>query len=160
MPKYVYGFAEGGREMADLLGGKGANLAEMTLMTLMGLPVPPGFTVTTEACRAFLADGTEPKGVADELAVHLVGAGAPDGPRPRSRRRPAAAVGPGPGAGFPRARPGLKVGVCGEHGGDPDSIHFFHDAGLDYVSCSPFRVPVARLEAGRAALTGEPSSRS
>jgi pyruvate,orthophosphate dikinase len=53
------------------------------------------------------------------------------------------------------ARPGLKVGVCGEHGGDPDSVHFFHDAGLDYVSCSPFRVPVARLEAGRAALGGD-----
>jgi pyruvate, orthophosphate dikinase len=49
-------------------------------------------------------------------------------------------------------RPDLKLGVCGEHGGDPDSVHFFHDAGLDYVSCSPFRVPVARLEAGRAAL--------
>ncbi|MFD7443308.1 pyruvate, phosphate dikinase [Streptomyces sp. NPDC059909] len=50
-------------------------------------------------------------------------------------------------------RPDLKIGVCGEHGGDPTSVHFFHDAGLDYVSCSPFRVPVARLEAGRAALT-------
>jgi pyruvate,orthophosphate dikinase len=50
------------------------------------------------------------------------------------------------------ARPGLKIGVCGEHGGDPDSVHFFHQAGLDYVSCSPFRVPVARLEAGRAAV--------
>jgi pyruvate,orthophosphate dikinase len=50
------------------------------------------------------------------------------------------------------ARPGLKIGVCGEHGGDPDSVHFFHEVGLDYVSCSPFRVPVARLEAGRAAL--------
>ena len=49
-------------------------------------------------------------------------------------------------------RPDLKVGVCGEHGGDPRSIHFFHETGLDYVSCSPFRVPVARLEAGRAAL--------
>ena len=49
-----------------------------------------------------------------------------------------------------KARPGLHVGVCGEHGGDPESVHFFHDAGLDYVSCSPFRVPVARLEAGRA----------
>ncbi|MFF0345346.1 pyruvate, phosphate dikinase [Kribbella sp. NPDC004875] len=49
-------------------------------------------------------------------------------------------------------KPDLKVGVCGEHGGDPDSIHFFHEVGLDYVSCSPFRVPVARLEAGRAAL--------
>lgn len=51
------------------------------------------------------------------------------------------------------ARPGLKLGVCGEHGGDPDSVHFFHEVGLDYVSCSPFRVPVARLEAGRAVLT-------
>ncbi|MEV4200671.1 pyruvate, phosphate dikinase [Micromonospora globbae] len=50
------------------------------------------------------------------------------------------------------ARPGLKLGVCGEHGGDPDSVHFFHSVGLDYVSCSPFRVPVARLEAGRAAV--------
>ena len=49
-------------------------------------------------------------------------------------------------------RPNLKVGVCGEHGGDPESVHFFHHAGLDYVSCSPFRVPVARLEAGRASL--------
>ena len=49
------------------------------------------------------------------------------------------------------ARPDLHIGVCGEHGGDPDSVHFFHEVGLDYVSCSPFRVPVARLEAGRAA---------
>ncbi|GAA5184797.1 pyruvate, phosphate dikinase [Rugosimonospora acidiphila] len=49
-------------------------------------------------------------------------------------------------------RPNLKIGVCGEHGGDPDSVHFFHEVGLDYVSCSPFRVPVARLEAGRAAI--------
>jgi len=49
-------------------------------------------------------------------------------------------------------RPDLHLGVCGEHGGDPASIHFFHQVGLDYVSCSPFRVPVARLEAGRAAL--------
>ncbi|NYF98473.1 pyruvate, phosphate dikinase [Janibacter cremeus] len=48
--------------------------------------------------------------------------------------------------------PDLKAGVCGEHGGDPESIHFFHNAGLDYVSCSPFRVPVARLEAGRAVV--------
>jgi pyruvate,orthophosphate dikinase len=50
------------------------------------------------------------------------------------------------------ARPGLVIGVCGEHGGDPDSVHFFHEAGLDSVSCSPFRVPIARLEAGRAAV--------
>ena len=50
------------------------------------------------------------------------------------------------------AKPSLKTGVCGEHGGDPESVHFFHDVGLDYVSCSPFRVPVTRLEAGRAAI--------
>ena len=49
-------------------------------------------------------------------------------------------------------KPGLKMGVCGEQGGDPDSIQFFHRTGLDYVSCSPFRVPVARLESGRAAI--------
>ncbi len=51
--------------------------------------------------------------------------------------------------------PTLKVGVCGEHGGDPDSIRFFHYAGLDYVSCSPYRVPVARLAAAHAVLKGE-----
>jgi pyruvate,orthophosphate dikinase len=54
-------------------------------------------------------------------------------------------------------RPDLKLGVCGEHGGDPDSVHFFHEVGLDYVSCSPFRVPVARLEAGRATVVSDGS---
>ncbi|MFC8714723.1 pyruvate, phosphate dikinase [Streptomyces sp. NPDC057197] len=54
-------------------------------------------------------------------------------------------------------RPDLKLGVCGEHGGDPESVHFFHEVGLDYVSCSPFRIPVARLEAGRAASGSEGS---
>ncbi len=53
-----------------------------------------------------------------------------------------------------KARPDLHLGVCGEHGGDPDSIHFFDEVGLDYVSCSPFRVPVARLEAARSAVMG------
>ncbi|GAA0271905.1 pyruvate, phosphate dikinase [Cryptosporangium japonicum] len=57
-------------------------------------------------------------------------------------------------------RPDLKVGVCGEHGGDPDSVHFFHQVGLDYVSCSPFRVPVARLEAARATVAQESGSDS
>ena len=57
-----------------------------------------------------------------------------------------------------RTRPGIKLGVCGEHGGDPESVHFFHDVEVDYVSCSPFRVPVARLEAGRAALFAEARS--
>jgi pyruvate,orthophosphate dikinase len=51
-----------------------------------------------------------------------------------------------------KTRPGLEVGVCGEHGGDPDSIKFFHEAGLDYVSCSPFRVPIARIAAAQATI--------
>jgi pyruvate,orthophosphate dikinase len=56
------------------------------------------------------------------------------------------------------ARPDLKVGVCGEHGGDPRSVIFFHGAGLNYVSCSPFRVPIARLAAAQAALAGKDGS--
>jgi len=52
-----------------------------------------------------------------------------------------------------QARPELKLGICGEHGGDPSSVHFFHNVGLDYVSCSPYRVPVARLAAAQAALS-------
>jgi pyruvate,orthophosphate dikinase len=52
------------------------------------------------------------------------------------------------------ARPHLKTGICGEHGGDPASIAFCHELGLDYVSCSPYRVPVARLAAAQAALAG------
>jgi pyruvate,orthophosphate dikinase len=52
-----------------------------------------------------------------------------------------------------KTRPNLKIGICGEHGGDPASVHFFHKAGLDYVSASPYRVPVARLAAAQAALS-------
>jgi pyruvate,orthophosphate dikinase len=55
-----------------------------------------------------------------------------------------------------RARPKLKLGICGEHGGDPKSVHFCARVGLDYVSCSPFRVPIARLAAARAALGVDP----
>ena len=73
--------------------------------------------------------------------------------RPRRRRRAGARSRAEAGRA---TRPDLKLGVCGEHGGDPESVHFFHEVGLDYVSCSPFRVPVARLEAGRAA--GVPSN--
>jgi len=51
-----------------------------------------------------------------------------------------------------KARPDVTLGVCGEHGGDPASIAFFEEVGVDYVSCSPFRVPIARLAAARAAL--------
>ena len=69
MTKFVYDFAEGDRDQKDLLGGKGANLAEMTNL---GLPVPPGFTITTEACRVYLAEGSEPTGLADEVTDHLV----------------------------------------------------------------------------------------
>ena len=68
----------------------------------------------------------------------------------RRRRRRARAHRRSSAAG--RRGPGIKLGICGEHGGDPASVAFFHGAGLDYVSCSPFRVPIARLAAARAAL--------
>jgi pyruvate,orthophosphate dikinase len=51
-----------------------------------------------------------------------------------------------------KTRPKMEIGICGEHGGDPDSIHLCHKLGLNYVSCSPFRVPVARLAAAQAAI--------
>ncbi|MEU1731319.1 pyruvate, phosphate dikinase [Streptosporangium sp. NPDC020145] len=68
MPKYVYDFTEGNKDLKDLLGGKGANLAEMTNL---GLPVPPGFTITTDACRRFLEDGGLPEGLEEEISRHL-----------------------------------------------------------------------------------------
>ena len=119
MVTYVYDFAQGNKDEKDLLGGKGANLAEMTNL---GLPVPPGFTISTEACRAYLAEGREPDGLADEISAHLKSLeeamgrslGAPgdpllvsvrsgrevldardDGDRPQ--RRPQRRVGAGPG---------------------------------------------------------------
>ena len=52
-----------------------------------------------------------------------------------------------------KTRPNIKLGICGEHGGDPASIHFCHEVGLNYVSCSPFRVPIARLAAAQAAIS-------
>jgi pyruvate, orthophosphate dikinase len=68
VPKYVYDFAEGGKDMKDLLGGKGANLAEMTNL---GLPVPPGFIVSTEACTEYLRTGELPAGLVEEVETHL-----------------------------------------------------------------------------------------
>lgn len=65
---WVYEFSEGSKDQKDLLGGKGANLAEMTTL---GLPVPPGFTISTETCRAYLAEGGEPDGLAEEVTAHL-----------------------------------------------------------------------------------------
>ncbi len=70
MGRYVYSFTEGNKDQKELLGGKGANLAEMTRM---GLPVPPGFTITTEACRAYLASGELPEGLVQEIDEHLAG---------------------------------------------------------------------------------------
>ena len=68
MPTYVYRFSEGDKDQKDLLGGKGANLAEMTRL---GLPVPPGFTITTDACRAYLKDGRAPEELAVEVTTAL-----------------------------------------------------------------------------------------
>ena len=68
MPKLVYAFTEGNKDLKDLLGGKGANLAEMTNL---GLPVPPGFIITTEACRQYLHDGTVPESLDAEVSGHL-----------------------------------------------------------------------------------------
>ena len=56
-------------------------------------------------------------------------------------------------------KPKLKIGICGEHGGDPESVKFFHRTGLDYVSCSPFRIPIARLAAAQAALEDKGASK-
>ena len=68
MPKFVYDFTEGNKDLKDLLGGKGANLAEMTNL---GLPVPPGFIITTDACRYYLEHGTTPDGLDEEVSSHL-----------------------------------------------------------------------------------------
>src|SRR5690606_18095238 len=58
-----------------------------------------------------------------------------------------------------KTRADIKLGICGEHGGDPASVHFCAEVGLDYVSCSPYRVPIAKLAAAQAALTGDQSGR-
>jgi pyruvate, orthophosphate dikinase len=68
MTQYVYAFSEGSKDQKDLLGGKGANLAEMTNL---GLPVPPGFTITTDACRVYLEQGDEPPDMAEQISTHL-----------------------------------------------------------------------------------------
>jgi pyruvate,orthophosphate dikinase len=63
-------------------------------------------------------------------------------------------------AGGRAGNPDIELGVCGEHGGDPESIEFFVEAGLDYVSCSPFRVPVARVAAAQAVVADQRAARS
>ncbi len=97
---YVYDFAQGNRDQRDLLGGKGANLAEMVNL---GMPVPPGFTITTETCQAYLEQGAEPAGLAEEIDEHLAalekamgrGLGDPEDPLLVSVRSGAAASMPG-----------------------------------------------------------------
>ncbi len=69
MSTFVFDFTQGNKDLKDLLGGKGANLAEMTRL---GLPVPPGFTISTDACRAFLAEGREPDLLAAEVDEHVL----------------------------------------------------------------------------------------
>src|SRR4029450_8237185 len=90
--KYVYDFAEGHRELKELLGGKGANLAEMTRL---GLPVPAGFTVTTEACRGDLRTGSVARGPAEQSRAPR----RPRGPAPRATRSPRCCSRPAPEPG-------------------------------------------------------------
>ena len=107
--KYVYDFQEGNKDMKNLLGGKGANLAEMTKM---GLPVPLGFTVTCAACNAYRAAGRQfPDGMLEEVAEPPGAAREGDGPPPGRPGRPAAGLGP-------LRRPVLDAGDDG-HGAEP-----------------------------------------
>jgi len=197
--------------MRDPLGGKGAGLAEMTST---GLPVPPGFTVSTDVCALFESGGGKvpqavdrvasevmkaagvkvryltgtmielPRGaiVAADLAKYsdffsfgtndltqmTFGFSRDDSAKFLRAYRDQRILDRDPFASIDidgvgrlvemgategrRTRPSLKLGVCGEHGGDPASIQFFARVGLDYVSASPYRVPTARLAAAHAAL--------
>lgn len=203
--------------MKNLLGGKGANLAEMAGHKNLKLPVPPGFTVTTEVCTYYYDNNkTYPKDLEKQIKTalaeveKLMGKKFGDVKDPllmsvRSGARKSMAqvadfvsfgtndltqmsfgfsrddiggflpkyldlkllpedpfvsidqtgVGELVKIGVEKGRsikPQLKVGICGEHGGDPESVKFCHKLGLNYVSCSPFRVPIARLAAAQAAI--------
>ncbi len=215
LTRWIYDFADGSRDMRELLGGKGANVAEM--MRVLG---PHGSQAASRSPRSgdlIAIDGTtgvvtlddvplvtpapdarfgtvlEWAGELSSLGVRA-NADTPEDAR-RARRFGGGGIGlcrtermfraadrqptvplyvrdgiierspfgsideEGVGALVQlavergrSARPGLEVGICGEHGGDPRSIHFFHRAGLDCVSCSPFRVPIARVAAAQAAV--------
>ena len=161
LKKRVYLFGgnhnEGNSGMKNLLGGKGANLAEMAGL---GIPVPPGFTVTTDVCTEYHEYGKETvmKVLSEEVEAGIrhvediieAKFGSLHNPCLFSVRSGARVS--MPGMMDTVLNIGLKIGICGEHGGDPVSIDFFHRAGLDYVSCSPFRVPIARLAAAQAAI--------
>jgi phosphoenolpyruvate synthase/pyruvate phosphate dikinase len=186
-----------------LLGGKGANLAEMTRIQV---PVSPGFTVTTEACIAYLGvEGEFPADIWEEREIPYKLGTMIEIPRAALTADEIASTAEffsfgtndltqtvfgisrdDAEAGFLRhylendvlsdnpfatldvdgvgkimkiavelgsaVRPDLKIGICGEHGGDPRSVEFCHNTGLNYVSCPPFRVPVARFAAAQAAV--------
>jgi pyruvate,orthophosphate dikinase len=142
--KYVYDFAEGSKDMKDLLGGKGANLAEMSNL---GLPVPPGFTITTEACRAYLESGTEPAELADEVAAHLNGLeqkmgkqlGQPDDPLLVSVRS---------GAKF--SMPGMMETVLNIGLTDESVLGLAKQAGDDRFAWDSYRRPAADVRPDRA----------
>ena len=106
-------------------GARGGNLlAGVRGLALFGLPIP---NITASAAQALaLADWSDPTTPPDELGLAIE-----EGRAVRKK---------------------LEIGVCGEHGGDPKSIHLCHKLGVDYVSCSPFRVPIARLAAAHAVL--------
>jgi len=156
--KWVYHFEDGNKDLRDVLGGKGAGPAEMTNL---GLPVPPGFTITTETCLAYLnQDNNFPESMWQQTIEAVKELGGKMGREFAESSDPfqsldiegvgqliITAVKKGR-----RTRPDLEIGICGEHGGDPDSIEFFNRVGLNYVSCSPYRLPIARLAAARAAL--------
>ena len=114
--KWVYDFSEGNKDQKDLLGGKGANLAEMTNL---GLPVPPGFTITTDACRHYLEHGGTPPELDEQVTEHLTRAREGHGQDARRPGRPAAGVGPLRRGGVharddgdrPQRRPQRRVGA-------------------------------------------------
>ena len=103
-------------------------------------PHPDGARFLSRRCRAWLL-----------APVPIPGAGRAEPVRDDRHRRGGELVKTAAQRGR-ATKPGLKLGICGEHGGDPASIEFFHAAGLDYVSCSPYRVPIARVAAARAAI--------
>ena len=157
--KYVYKFSEGNAKMRELLGGKGANLAEMTNI---GLPVPQGFTITTEACTQYYEDGRQ---INDAIMAEVM----ENVRRLYIGERELAVESARVQKGFLLCRlrgvddlnaamalKGRTVSIAREDAKLAPG-EFFHKVGLDYVSCSPFRVPIARLAAAQAAIKEQQS---
>jgi phosphoenolpyruvate synthase/pyruvate phosphate dikinase len=169
--RWVYDFADGARDMRALLGGKGANVAEMT--RILGPGARPrrlhdhhaACAPTTSPTRPISSFGTNDLTQTalgfsrDDIESRILSRYIESTVFDRSPFETLDALGVGQlvrmGAWLGRkTQHSLKLGVCGEHAGDPDSIDFFHHSGIDYVSCSPFRVPVARVAAAQAVRAG------